>query len=268
MVRRIIKYLRHQRVSWLKTFIINFKCLPFSQARHFPIYVYSDTIISSYGHIVIFSDEIKSGMIKIGRRNFFKGYKTYFVNAGTIEFDGRFMVEGGTCFNNMGGHVKLGADARICEICKLLCMKRIEIGASTRIAFGAIIMDTDFHYCVDTKKRIVRNAEATIKIGSYNWFGNNCSVMKGTVTPDYAIVASKSLCNKDYSQSPLYPVFAGSPAKCVSDGLRRVYNVGSRRKIHQAFMQDEILRRVEVNQAGMDWDKFCLGGDDILFSED
>lgn len=268
MIKNIIRRLRRQRVSWLKTLIINFKCLPFSQAKHLPIYIYSDTIISSYGHIVINAAEVAPGMIKIGRRNFFKGHKTYFVNAGTIEFDGRFMAEGGTCINNMGGYVKLGADARICEICKLLCMKRVEIGASTQIAFGAIIMDTDFHYLVDIKKKLVRTPEATIHIGAYCWFGNSCSIMKGTVMPDYSIVAGKSLCNKDYSQSPLYPVFAGSPAKCVADGKRRVYNVESRREIYQAFMQDETLRKVEVNQTDMDWDKYCLGGDDILYSED
>lgn len=264
---RLLRYLRKQRVNWIKTVIINFKCLPFSQAIHLPIYVYSDTIISSYGNIIIKAENIKSGMIKIGRRNFFNGYKTYFVNAGTVEFGGRFLVEGGSTINNMGGIVKFEADSRICEVCKLLCMKYIEIGCYTRIAFGAVIMDTDFHTVVDIKDKIVRRSCKPIRIGAYNWFGNNCHIMKGTQTPDYAIVTAKSLCNKDYSQYPLYSVFAGTPAKWLVEGKRRVYNKVSCKNISDLFAENEYAKSVVLSEEITDWDTFCLGGDELLFTE-
>ena len=268
MMRFLLKSLRRQKINWFKTFVINFKCLPFSQARHLPIHVFSNTTISSYGHIVIKSDEICSGMIKIGRTNFLKGHKTYFVNAGIIEFNGRFMVEGGSTINNMGGHITFGPDSRICEVCKVLVMGRLEIGKSTQIAFGSIIMDTDFHTVIDINDKKVRRPCMPIKIGAYNWFGNNCHIMKGTKTPDYAIVTAKSLCNKDYTQYPLYSVFAGTPAKWLVEGKRRVYNKVSYKNISDLFALNEDTKSVVVPEEISDWDTFCLGGDEVLFTED
>lgn len=268
MKRLLLKYLRSQKINWFKTLLINFKCLPFSQARHLPIYVFSDTIISSYGHIVIKADAIHSGMIKIGRANFFKGHKTYFVNAGTIEFHGRFMVEGGSTINNMGGYITLGPDSRICEVCKVLVMGRLEVGKSTQIAFGSIIMDTDFHTVIDISDKKVRRPCMPIKIGAYNWFGNNCHIMKGTKTPDYAIVTAKSLCNKDYTQYPLYSVFAGTPAKWLAEGKRRVYNKESCKIISKRFAESNNMNSILLSDDISDWDSFCLGGDEVLFSED
>lgn len=267
MMRLLLKCLRSQKINWFKTLLINFKCLPFSQARHLPIHVFSNTIISSYGHIVIKSDDICSGMIKIGRTNFFKGHKTYFVNAGIIEFNGRFMVEGGSTINNMGGYITFGPDSRICEVCKVLVMGRLEVGKSTQIAFGSIIMDTDFHTVIDINDKKVRRPCMPIKIGAYNWFGNNCHIMKGTKTPDYAIVTAKSLCNKDYTQYPLYSVFAGIPAKWLTEGKRRVYNNESCKIISKRFDESNNMNSILLSDDISDWDSFCLGGDEVLFSE-
>ena len=207
-------------------------------------------------------------MIKIGLTNFFKGHKTYFVNAGIIEFNGRFMVEGGSTINNMGGHITFGLDSRICEVCKVLVMGRLEIGKSTQIAFGSIIMDTDFHTVIDINDKKVKRPCMPIKIGAYNWFGNNCHIMKGTKTPDYAIVTAKSLCNKDYTQYPLYSVFAGIPAKWLTEGKRRVYNKESRKIISNHFAENININSIFLSYNDSDWNSFCLGGDEVLFSED
>ena len=266
-MRKLLKFIRRQKVNWFKTFIVNFKCLPISQARHLPIHIYSDTIVSSYGHIVINADEITSGMVKIGRRNFFNGYKTYFVNSGTIEFCGRALIEHGSTINNMGGYIKVEQDSRIGELCKLLCMTRIELGKSIRIAFGAVIMDTDLHTVVDTNEKKVRRPAMPIKLGAFNWFGNNCHIMKGTVTPDFAIATAKSLLNKDYSQYPMYSVFGGTPAKCLAEGKRRVFNKESCKLIDSLFDENKNSKTVVITDDITDWDAFCLGGDEVLFTE-
>ncbi len=266
-MRKLLKFIRRQKVNWFKTFIVNFKCLPISQARHLPIHIYSDTIVSSYGHIVINADEITFGMVKIGRRNFFNGYKTYFVNSGTIGFCGRALIEHGSTINNMGGYLKFGQDVMIGEVCKLLCMKQITVGQSSQIAFGTVIMDTDFHTVVDTNEKKVRRSVSAIKIGAFNWFGNNCHIMKGTVTPDFAIATAKSLLNKDYSQYPMYSVFGGTPAKRLAEGKRRVFNRESCKLIDRLFDKDRNCKSVVLADEIVDWDAFCLGGDEVLFTE-
>ena len=60
----------------IKTLYLNFKKLPFNQAIKLPIWIYGKiTFRSLRGDIVIDSDRIYSGMIKIGKRD-------YYVNTG------------------------------------------------------------------------------------------------------------------------------------------------------------------------------------------
>ena len=47
--------------------------------------------------------------------------------------------------------------------------------------------------------------------------------MKGTVIPDNTIVASNSLCNKNYSEIGEYILLAGSPAELKKKGCKRLF---------------------------------------------
>jgi acetyltransferase-like isoleucine patch superfamily enzyme len=60
-----------------------------------------------------------------------------------------------------------------------------------------------------------------IKIGAHNWIGNRSNIMKGTITPDYCIVASGSLCNKKID-APSYSLIAGVPARLIKSNIYRV----------------------------------------------
>ena len=82
----ITNVFRRQKINILKTIFFNFKSLPFKQAIKFPIFIYSDTKLISIGKIHIDSDDIHKGMIRIGKRNFFAGFKTQFINSGEIHF--------------------------------------------------------------------------------------------------------------------------------------------------------------------------------------
>ena len=45
--------------------------------------------------------------------------------------------------------------------------------------------------------------------------------MKGTKTPDYTIVASNSLCNKDYTKEiTSESIIGGTPAKLITKNLK------------------------------------------------
>jgi acetyltransferase-like isoleucine patch superfamily enzyme len=47
--------------------------------------------------------------------------------------------------------------------------------------------------------------------------------MKGTITPNNTIIASNSLLNKNYIETPPYSVLAGTPAKLVKSGVKRIF---------------------------------------------
>ena len=46
--------------------------------------------------------------------------------------------------------------------------------------------------------------------------------MPGTITNDFFIAASNSLCNKDYTNLPMYSLVGGSPAKLLKTNVVRV----------------------------------------------
>lgn len=262
-MKKLIGLLRSQKINIFKTLIFNLRALPLKQAIKFPIYIYSNTKIVSIGKIFIESDSIQNGMIRIGKRNFFAGFKTQFINSGEIHFKGKFLIEAGTCINN-SGKINFGDNGRIGECSKVIIINSLNIGCKARIAFETVIMDTDFHYIVNIQKGIAKKSYGEIKIGSYNWIGNRSMIKKGTITDDYTIVSSLSMLNKDYKSEEKYPLIAGCPAKIISYGWRRVYNNKNGNKINSFFKTSEIDTYKIENSENIDWDEYCLHGDDIL----
>lgn len=260
---KLINFFRKQKIDILKTIFFNFKSLPFKQAIKFPIFIYSDTKLISIGKIHIDSDDIHKGMIRIGKRNFFAGFKTQFINSGEIHFQGKFLIESGTCINNCG-KIILGKESRFCERCNILIVNKLTIKDSTQIAFETVIMDTDFHTIVNTTKGTVKKSYGEIYIGSYNWIGNRCMIKKGTITDDYTIVSSLSMLNKNYQNEHKYPLIAGCPAKIISYGWRRIYNNDNNKMINTFFKNTQINSYTIENPENINWDEYCLHGDDIL----
>ena len=121
------------------------------------------------------------------------------------------------------GKVILGNKVRIGAYSKLYCEKEIIIGDEVGISWESQIFDTNFHFMENMENKQIFERDTPIKIGSYNWFGNRVNIMKGTQTPDHCIIASNSLCNKDYTSLPPYSLIAGAPAKFIKQGIRRLF---------------------------------------------
>ena len=121
------------------------------------------------------------------------------------------------------GSLTLGDKVRIGACSKLYCEKEITIGNEVGISWESQIFDTNFHFMENIENKQILEKDTPIKIGSYNWFGNRVNIMKGTQTPDHCIIASNSLCNKDYTNCPPYSLIAGSPAKFIKQGVRRLF---------------------------------------------
>ena len=217
------KFFQH---NWLMIFYLNFKCLPFKQARKLPIDIYRKIRITSLrGKILIDSTDIHRGMIKLGGQHsemfaispcildisgelVFEGYATIAVGCYLRVNDGAKLI--------FGDHIVIGAYTRI------MCYKHIEIGERSRVSWENQLIDSSTHYLKDIKENVILERDSPIVLGRYNWVGNRCTIMKGVKTPDNTIVASNSLCNKDFSDIEEYSMIAGQPAKYVKSGIKRL----------------------------------------------
>ncbi len=224
------KWERLRRLSWIsvfKTLRLNFSLLPFHQAVRFPIIITrSSTIASVRGRIKI-TCPIKPGLIRFGYlhsdlmswkagKTFIKIDGTWAVN-GWIQFGiGTQLVIDSNSFLETGNDICIGANA------KIICREKISIGNYFRAAWDVQIFDTNFHYTKDMETGRIKKRTMPVYIGNNNWLANRASIMQGTKTNDYLIIASNSMCNKNYSELPHFSMIAGVPAKLCASNVYRV----------------------------------------------
>ncbi len=221
--------------SWIKTIWFNFKYLPLKQAKILPIVIARHTKIKSYGRakveISINEEEagkITLGMIKLGYANMpTQNVKSdplgiCFTDGTHLVFKGRGRISAGSQIYLRGGSIEIGDDFHISMNVKIYSSSSITVGAHTTIGWNSQIVDTDFHTIKNVNTGQVYPQCKNIVIGDHCWICNSCSIMKGTVIPDYVIVGSRSVCNKQYDV-PKYSVIAGTPAVLKKEGMAYEY---------------------------------------------
>lgn len=222
----INKLRRFFRISIFKTIYVNFSKLPFHQAVKLPILITRGTYLYDLsGKINIASNVIKPFMIRFGY--FGEDTKVWKSNKTLLKIRGDLFFRGGSHYGigvilrvEPNAILEIGDNVRIGNETKIICYNKIVIGNNCRIAWENQIIDTTFHYIKDINTGNVLEKDGTILIGNNNWIGNRSSIMKGTITPDFCIVASNSLCNTLY-EIP-YSLLAGVPAKLKKTGIYRV----------------------------------------------
>lgn len=205
----------------------NFKMLPFKQAVKLPFdFYYKIRFENLSGKVILDSNNLYRGIIKIGGR----GSEMFARSTTILDLKGKLTFKGGAelghgCLIRVekDGHINFGCDVRIGAKTKMFCEDIIEFKDQLDFSWECQIFDTNFHYTRDISNGHINFIKAPISIGSNNWFGNRVTVMKGTKTPDNFIVASNSLCNKDYTEFPEYSVFGGIPVKKIGNNKERVF---------------------------------------------
>lgn len=241
--------LSQPRLSLWRTAYFNFRTLPFKQAVKFPVFVYGKVrFFMLNGSIVINSKKIVSGMIKIG----FNGDSfSLFDHSGYIQlasrnshivFEGRCRIALNTKIRVVDGTLCFGANSRIGSDSKVICNGGdIYIGNNTGVTFGCTIMNSSFHYTYDQNKKGYRNRSSNIHIGNHCWIGNQTTIIGNAKLPDFSIVGSGSLVNKDLCQvcQSAYPMIAGRPAAIKAYGIKRVFSPKTEVKVQELFKNDD-----------------------------
>lgn len=184
--------------SILHSIYFNFHYLPFHQAIYLPILLHKPKILSLKGTVTI-EGEIKTGMIKLG-----VSYVPFYPDSGVMfqNLGGNIVFKG---YCNIGSNSKLSIGEKgLCEFgtnvsasssLKLCCNHHIVIGDYTRFGWECIIMDTDFHKMTKLSGGYSKGFGSII-IGSNNWFGTGCLILKRTKTPNFCTVQAKTILEK------------------------------------------------------------------------
>lgn len=222
----------------LLTLYFNLRSLPLYQAWRFPIFIYGrPRIYSLSGQIRFERTVIRMGMVKF---NYIKDgapslgcVQSEFNNKGTIIFRGKGEFTGGVALKvSFGATLEFDGLFRVGDMCSIVVSNRVIFGAVCRIAHRSQIIDSNSHFVANLKTKKVPHYVAPIVLGRNCWICNSSTIVGGASLPDYSILGSNSLLNKDYSSSPTHCLFAGTPAKYIADRVVRVENEGL---IHKVF---------------------------------
>jgi acetyltransferase-like isoleucine patch superfamily enzyme len=213
--------------NYLAILYFNFKMLPFRQAIKLPFdFYYKIRFENLSGKIILDNDNIHRGMIKIGGRGseMFTRTATIIDLKGIINVTGTVEIGHGCLIRvEKKGLLHFGTEVRIGALSKIFCENKIIFNNEIDFSWECQIFDTNFHYLRNIATGEIDSIIGEIVIGSYNWFGNRITVMKGTKTPSQFIVASNSLCNKSYLSLPAYSVVGGFPVKLIGSGKERIF---------------------------------------------
>jgi acetyltransferase-like isoleucine patch superfamily enzyme len=213
----------------LKTLYLNLRLLPLSQALQLPIYCTAYTRFFSLRGSVKFEGPVRHGMVKFG----FLAHNMFVPNnnitlldiAGELHFGGCGEFAPGVSISIARGAVlKIGKEFFINSKVRIVCHERIEIGDWARIAWESQLFDTNFHFIMDLSTGNYLKKTKPIRIGNNVWIGNRTTITCGAIIPPFCIVASNSLCSKDYSLTPQDSVIGGIPAALIKTGYRRVFS--------------------------------------------
>lgn len=220
-----------------KIVYFNFKMLPFRQAVRLPIVFYSKVVFRSLQGNIKIDGVIRPNMIRIGDKKWHPGTMspTILKIDGTIIFHGdmpigmsNYILVAKDGLLDFGTHgTTLGSNN------KIICFDKISIGNNCRITWENQIIDTSFHYI--ECDNVIEPLNSPIIIGDNCWIGNRTTISKGTVLPDYSIVASGSVVNKDFSNCGEFCFYAGIPAKLKKTNIKRIFDVNEEKKLDEKY---------------------------------
>ena len=192
------------KVNWIKTYYLNYKIFPRSIAKKLPVIIYGPIKLSSLKGKIIIDAPIKRGMIGIGQSfefpTTYKGTSELVLN-GTLKFKGNAQMGKDVCIKiDTNGYCEFGHMATLGSNVKLICMEKVILGDWTGIGYESQLIDTNSHPMINTNTGEHYQITGEIVLGSQNAVSNRVTIMLNTKTPDSCVIASNSLCNKDFTK--------------------------------------------------------------------
>lgn len=229
--------------NWFNPFAtiwLNFRSFPLNQALRFPVWCYGRPKIFGLSGQMLVVGKIKTGMVRFNQTKFMApsnmDVQSELFNYGKIIFRGPGIIgTGNKIVVFRSGTLDIGANFKITDMCNIGCFQKIHIGEQTRITHRCQILESNYHFVANFSKGTVPNHVRPIFIGKGCWICNTSTILGGTTLPDFTIVASNSLLNKDYSGIPDSSLVGGVPAKYIATGFRKIENGIIEKEIAQFY---------------------------------
>ena len=190
----------------------NFKYLPFKQAIRLPILVYKPHFLQLSGKVVLESEKLYFGMIRLG---FFTS--AVYPNSGialrikgTLVFQGKCRIGNDSyVVTGKSGRIVFGDGFSVSAGLKIISHCGIKFGKDTHFGWGNIVIDSNFHPLYDMQNKKFKKAFGEIEIGDNNWFSTQCMIMPCVKTPERCIFGARSIVTRGGHYEP-YCVHGGS----------------------------------------------------------
>lgn len=205
-----------------KSLYINCRLFPFKTAIKMPILVSNRTKchIEKGCNVIINSDEIKAGMIKVG----FGGSDTISANRSILKlYSGcRLSFRGGATFAEgisivVKGELKIGNHFYCNRNCSISCDNKIVFGDNCLLAYHVELRDGDGHFMGTTENGttvwLANTAEITI--GEDVWISAKASIVKGAIIQSHSVVGYGSIVTRKIEGNVTHVLLAGNPARIV-----------------------------------------------------
>ena len=242
LLRGIFYFCRNvYRLNLLMTLYVNFRKFPFLIAIKFPIFIYGKLKIHSLRGKVIINSPIRNGMIKIGYRWIDLFPTAYLPNQllilGSLSFSGRAIISGGVelFVQSKNASLEIGDKVVIGAGSVVKSMDKLVIGKNTRITGNCIVMNSNMHLVKNIETGEIAKPYGEILIGNNCWINPGTVVTKGTVLPNYSIVARNSFVNKDYSSLGENLFLVGAPAKPTQAKVQRIFSLKEEQRLFKIF---------------------------------
>lgn len=229
------------------TIYLNLRSFPLAQAIKMPVWVYGCPRFYELSGRMIVDGKVSSGMIRFNQvkpgapSNM--SVKSEILNKGLIIFHGVGLIgTGNKIVVGSKGTLDIGKNFKITDMCNIGCLKEIRIGEGSRIVHRCQIFDSNYHFVANFANGTVPDYSKPIRIGKGCWICNSSTIIGNAVLPDYTIVASNSLVNKDMSDIPESSMIGGTPAKLIVTGFRKIEN---------CKIENEIIKFYNKEPGGM-----------------
>lgn len=226
--------------NWFNPFAtlwLNFRSFPIKQALKFPVWCYGRPRFYGLSGEMQIEGKVFSGMIRFNQvkpgapSNM--SVQSEIRNHGLIIFRGQGLIGTGNkivvAYNAV---LDIGGNFKITDMCNIGCFREIRIGEQSRIVHRCQVFDSNYHYVANFVHRIVPNCIRPVHIGKGCWVCNSSTITGGAILPNYTIVGSNSLVNKDFSNIPESSMIGGVPAKFLATGFRKVENCAKKYEIN------------------------------------
>lgn len=230
----------------IATLWLNLRSFPLHQAIKMPIFVFGHPRLYCLAGEMRIEGQVRPGMITFNRVAVggpsCKALQSEINNMGLIIFLGRGTIGCGCRIEvKMHGILKIGDNFKLSDFSNVGVLNKIVIGNNTRIAHRCQLFDSNYHYIANFEKRRIPNHTRPIHIGNGCWICNTTTITGGTRLPDFTIVGSMSLVNRDFTSAsnkiPEGSIIGGIPAKHVVSGVRRIENMEIEKKVSKFYEQ-------------------------------